>query len=378
MAILTPDRIRMEKTNSGSIISIKEKIIPDSARATKHVATYVPKGAPMKPCKKLNNGTGKPKGITIHNTNDIAVATGTTPAEQYTRATWPNCNMGGAVVHFYVYKSDIWQNLAEAEQGWHATDGGTRRNSHRSGEKIGGNLDTLAIECIGNISESEDTTAKLAAYLLAKYSLDPNTDLYTHNDFYAKKKCPAYILPHWDKFIAKVKQYYTLPANTSQTGSANISDQLNKTNIKIGDNIKFLGGNIYVSSTEKKAATNKEPSVCQVTGIAIGAPHPFHCIGGGIYGWVDSSSIITTGRNVPPVLSVPKTSSAINVGDKVRIRDGVKTFSDGIKMKPLVYNAEILYVRQIGTGARIGQILISTVPTGAVTGWVKSSNVISI
>ena len=206
--ILKPDKIRTVKTPSGAIIAIKEKIIPNSARAKKNVASYVKKGQPMKPCKLLNDGAGKPKGITIHNTNDIKVPKGTTPAEQYTRATWPNCNMGGSVVHFFVYKGDIWQNLAESEQGIHAADSGTRRASHRKGEKIGGNLDTIAIECIGKIAESEDTTAKLAAYLLHKYGLNPDTDLYTHQDFYTKKKCPVYILPHWSSFVAKVKQYY--------------------------------------------------------------------------------------------------------------------------------------------------------------------------
>lgn len=210
MAILKPDKIRTEKTRSGGTITIKEKIIPDNARAKKKVASYVTKGALMKPCAKLTNGTGKPRGITIHNTNNI-ITIGTTPAEQYTRATWPNCNMGGSVVHFYVYKTDIWQNLSESEQGWHAADGATRRAPHRAGEKIGGNLDTIAIECIGNIAESEDTTAKLAAYLCAKYGLDPELDIYTHKEFYAKKNCPAYILPHWKNFIAKVKQYCTAP-----------------------------------------------------------------------------------------------------------------------------------------------------------------------
>ena len=27
----------------------------------------------------------------------------------------------------------------------------------------------------------------------------------THRDWYPKKYCPAYILPHWDKFVTKVK-----------------------------------------------------------------------------------------------------------------------------------------------------------------------------
>ena len=239
MAVLKPDKIRTEKTPSGAVITIKEKIISDSAKAKKKVASYVPKGAPMKPCKKLNDGTGKPKGITIHNTNNI-VTVGTTPAEQYTRATWPNCNMGGAVVHFYVYKTDIWQNLSETEQGWHSADSGVRRASHRKGEKLGGNLDTIAIECIGKIAESEETTAKLAAYLLKKYGLNPDTDLYTHQDFYPKKKCPIYILPHWDGFVSKVKQYYRLKEEAIYT--VRIGGKYTKTNAdKLAAELKVKG-----------------------------------------------------------------------------------------------------------------------------------------
>ena len=70
----------------------------------------------MKPCAKLNNGTGKPKGITVHNTGDIKVTSGTSAAEQYTRATF-NGNMSGVVVHFYVWDDEIWQNLREDERG---------------------------------------------------------------------------------------------------------------------------------------------------------------------------------------------------------------------------------------------------------------------
>lgn len=220
MAILTPDKIRTEKIGN-EVITIKEKIIPDSMVAPKDVASYVKKGDKMKPCALLNNGTGKPKAVTVHNTPDISVAAGTTPAEQYTRATF-NGNMAGAVVHFYVYKDDIWQNLREDEQGWHASDGASRRTDHRGG-KTGGNVDTLAIECIGDIEESKQTTAKLVAYLCNKYSLNPRYDVYTHNwwmhgvdtfVYGAPKNCPIYILPRWTQFLTSIDWYYDQIKNT--------------------------------------------------------------------------------------------------------------------------------------------------------------------
>lgn len=209
MAFLTPDSTYTAKVGNSSI-TVKVKITPDGARATKDICSYVKKGDLVKPNAKLNNGTGKPKGITVHNTDNITVASGTTPAEQYARATYPNGNMNGVAVHYWVHKADIWQQLADSERGWHAADGSSRRSSQRAGETIGGNLDTISIECIetGSDSVSEDTTAKLVAYLLNKHGLDPETDVYTHNYFYSKKYCPAYILPHWNSFMEKVKEYY--------------------------------------------------------------------------------------------------------------------------------------------------------------------------
>jgi len=211
MQFLSPDKIRTEKVGKKTV-TIKEKIIPDSAVATRVVASYVNIGDKMKPCKKLADGL--PLGITIHNTNDITVNPATTPAEQYTRATWPEQYMGGAVVHFYVYKDDVWQNLSETEQGWHAGDKGNRRKGKR-GTLIGGNLDTIAIECIGSDPETEETGALLIAYLCKKYSLDPELDVYSHNYFMhgkdeivrmAYKNCPYYILPHFKDFIDRIKE----------------------------------------------------------------------------------------------------------------------------------------------------------------------------
>lgn len=147
-------------------------------------------------------------GVTIHNTDWITTASGTHPSEQYTRAT-VNGNMGDVRVHFYVDNVDAWQNLPLNLNGWHAADG--------DGD---GNRKTIAIECImspnytGVDKKSEDNAARLAAYLLMKYKLDI-THLYTHQHWYSRKYCPAYILPHWDSFVNLVKSY--LKTDTSTT-----------------------------------------------------------------------------------------------------------------------------------------------------------------
>ena len=161
---------------------------------------------------------GKIIGVTIHNTSWITTAAGTTPAEQYTRAT-VNGNMNDVRVHYYVDNVCAWQNLPLNLSGWHAADGNGN-----------GNRRTIAIECIMSSAyndkdkKSEDNCARLAAALLKKYNLDIN-HLYTHTHWLnvrdgksgsvdylntAKnpyKTCPLYILPHWAEFKKKVQSY---------------------------------------------------------------------------------------------------------------------------------------------------------------------------
>ena len=180
MAFLTPDSVRTEYG-----LEIKEKIIPD--------------GSKYKPNRKLRNG--KVEWITIHNTDDINEAAGTNDAEQYARATL-NGNMSGVSVHYYIDETDCWQLLREDEIGYHAADG-------YNGP---GNCTSLAIEIIMDGSGSaadvgaEDRGALLAAILLHKHGLGIDK-LTTHRNWYPHKYCPAYILPHWNAFAAKVKRY---------------------------------------------------------------------------------------------------------------------------------------------------------------------------
>ena len=109
-----------------------------------------------------------PLGVTIHNTGAINVASNTTPAEQYTRATI-NGNMNTVRVHFYVDDTCAWQNLPLTLSGWHAADG--------SGN---GNRKTIAFEVIGNSAKAEANAIKLAAYFLKKYGKTVDNGLFTH------------------------------------------------------------------------------------------------------------------------------------------------------------------------------------------------------
>ena len=218
MAILRPDN----KTTFGGV-TINEYLL------TKHNPNHI-----AMPSVSME---GKIIGVTVHNTAWITTAAGTTPAEQYTRAT-VNGNMNGVRVHYYVDNTCAWQNLPLNLSGWHAADG--------SGN---GNRRTIAIECIMSSAynatdkKSEDNCARLAAALLKKYNLGID-HLYTHThwlnvrdgksgsvDFLntarnSYKMCPLYILPHWAEFKKKVQGYMNAGSATAPTPSAPVAKQL--------------------------------------------------------------------------------------------------------------------------------------------------------
>lgn len=197
MAFLQADHVRMENG-----VQVKEKLIPWDSRWSKCAAGFVT-GEKFKADLLLSDGTGRVQGVTIHNTGRITVPEGTTMAEQYTRATWPNQNMNSVRVHYYVDSTGAWQNLREDEVGWHAGDGSYGR----------GNNTTLAIEIIMDGSgdafdrASEDNGARLAAALLHRHGLGTDA-LLTHWELSpVGKYCPQYLLPRWDGFRERVQRY---------------------------------------------------------------------------------------------------------------------------------------------------------------------------
>lgn len=160
------------------------------------------------------------KGITIHNTNDLANIED--DGRNYTAST-VNGNMRTVRVHYYVDDLYIWQNLDESLQNWTCTDG--------NGD---GNATTIAIECIMKNSydteslKAMDNCARLTAYLCVMYKLTTD-DVYTHTYWlhmrdkdsiskcgdkdkictarHSYKTCPTFIIPQWDKFLALVNKY---------------------------------------------------------------------------------------------------------------------------------------------------------------------------
>ena len=208
----------------GSGLVINEFLLPDNN--------------PNKISLPVKRTAGQPLiGVTLHNTDWISVAAGTTPAEQYTRATY-NGNMGDARVHYFVDDKCAWRNFSDEYTSWHSATGGQGP----------GNVNTISIEAImRNQTDAEsvasmENTAKLIAWIFGQYGWTVEKNLYTHNywtnykatgqqsadlDAQSLKKvstatkcfnstalanasgkyCPLFLLPQWEKFKALIKKY---------------------------------------------------------------------------------------------------------------------------------------------------------------------------
>lgn len=256
MAILRPDTT----TNLGGV-TVKEYLL------TKH--------NPNRIDMPSTSMAGKIIGVTVHNTDWISVASGTTPAEQYTRAT-VNGNMNDVRVHYYVDNTCAWQNLPLTLSGWHAADG--------SGN---GNRRTIAIECImrsaynATDKKSEDNCARLAAALLKQYGLGIS-HLYTHTHWLnvrdgksgtvdqlnvmqnKYKMCPLYILPHWSAFKAKVQSYMKSGTSVSKNPT---TKQLYRVRKSWADAKSQLGA--YSSLENAKKACKVRYSVFDANGNVV-------------------------------------------------------------------------------------------------------------
>ena len=111
-------------------------------------------------------------GITIHNTDTLDTAD---DCKNYIAAT-VNGNLGTVRVQYYVSPVSIYHGLEDDYINWSCGDGGNGL----------GNATTIAIEIIMNNTTSASNTksmdngARLAAYLLHKYNMNVEDNLFTH------------------------------------------------------------------------------------------------------------------------------------------------------------------------------------------------------
>ncbi len=221
MELLTPNYVY-----TANEVKVCEKIIPDGTcweDDSKALRAGCDPGTLYKKEYKLNYGTGRPKYVTIHNTDDIKRGMGT--AERYTRAVY-NEDVGLERVHFYVDNTCAWQNLkAGTNMTPNDPAGSAEVGCHAGDEAVSDSGDTtsLSIEIIMDSdsgeqnAEARDNGARLAAWLLWKYGLGISK-LVTHifwinkaegkyfqdidwqciTGIRGKKRCPAYILGSTD------------------------------------------------------------------------------------------------------------------------------------------------------------------------------------
>lgn len=329
-----------DKTYVRHGLTINEKFIPDNATRRD--------GKPMKPGRLLSGGTGKIKGVTIHNTTDLPGVHD--DAEQYTRATWPNRNMRDVVVHFYVDDVGAWQNLRLNEVGAHAADG-----------RGPGNDSTIAIEIImTNNNNKEDQAArengaKLAAMILVDAGLTIS-DLYTHNHWMglpdrivygASKNCPLYILPTWTDFKKRVAAHMNnmrqAPAKQEPTkpGGATSAPSLSKVKLVIDEVLVTKKGSKYE--------------------IQVGAF--------GVQKNADALVKVFKGLGLTAIIEKPAPKPApvtqpLRVGDKISIKPGAIDFNTKKGYADFVYRAVYIVQEIIGDTIVFGPWPQS--PTGRV------------
>lgn len=288
-------------------VKINEKIIPDGYRwkdDTKAKKAGFDAKALFKANEKLNDG--KVSFVTIHNTNDLDNVHD--DGEQYTRATYPNENMGSSRVHYYVDDVGAWQNLkagtglfkadpkGSAEVGWHSGDYALAN---------GGNRTSLSIEIIMNDNAEHDAKAKdngarIAAWLLYVHGL-PIDKLVTHtywvnksagktfsdpdaqntNLISGRKWCPYYIFAsnnpqvakkNWLAFKALVKKYLDELSAPKETPKKEDTTKKEEKNVELVEFKKLFNQMRQELRTNNAGSWSKEARDWAVsTGLVQGA-----------------------------------------------------------------------------------------------------------
>lgn len=220
-------------------------------------------------------------GVSLHNTQWISVASSTTPAEQYTRATINGA--GETRVQYYVDDKSAWRGFGDDYNNW----------SNATGGNGPGNCNTIAIECIMSSQDDEkslasmENAAKLIAWIFDQYGWTVDENLYTHNywtnyretgkcstDLDAQnlrrvsatarcfnnpralanangKYCPIYILPQWEAFKDLVKKHMkTIPQEKVPADEETPAEKEKTYRVQVGSFGKHEGAEAYIKRVE--------------------------------------------------------------------------------------------------------------------------------
>lgn len=221
----------------------------------------------------------------------------------------------GASAHYFVDDTSIWQSVDINDRAWHCGTSGTYYHSDCR------NVNSIGIEmcCTAGNYKIGDKAKENAAQLgaaLCKYLGITDVDKYVlrHWDV-THKKCPAQMAgdnnTEWIAFKKRIKEILN-PTTTSSTSTAS---KFNK-----GDIVNFAGGRNYITANALFGVKVKA-SKAKITGISKGAKHPYHLRAvndsgkyiGGVYGWVDASSISAIKKTIFKPYQVRVTIDALNI-----------------------------------------------------------------
>lgn len=148
---------------------------------------------------------------------------------------------------------------------------------------------------------------------------------------------------------------------------------------KVGDIVDFKGGYHYAASNAKSPVGGRRTAgKAKITVIAPNAKHKYHIVGekGGsnVYGWVDESAIDVSNAAKPVKPAEAEKPVEFKVGDKVRVRQGAKTYKGG-GLASFVYK-QTYVIKQIGCGVAPDYVVIGT--ARAVTAAIKAVDLIKV
>ncbi|MBC9785908.1 N-acetylmuramoyl-L-alanine amidase [Heliobacterium chlorum] len=153
------------------------------------IQDILPKGAKNRPGYSM-----KPTFITVHNTGNAANGANAAGHNAFIKSA----SAGTTSWHFTVDEKEIYQHLPITENAWHAGDGGNGP----------GNRTSIGIEICENADGNEAKGEENAKDLICKLMMENNIPLenIVPHKHWTGKECPHVILPHWDSFIAGVKE----------------------------------------------------------------------------------------------------------------------------------------------------------------------------
>ena len=205
-----------------------------------------------------------------------------------------------------------------------------------------------------------------------------------HRD-YANKSCPGDYLYNKHGYIAeevnkRLGVTTTTPAPTTPTTPAPSTSKLE---FKEGDIVNFAGGKHY-GSASATSGSDVKASKAKVTGTYESGKHPYHLRAvndkgafiGGVYGWVDASTVSAIKTETPkPTTPAPSTPAVttLSAGTKLTLKNVALYASSGAATKAAtrsgtyyVWSKDVINnrIRITNSTANVGK-------SGQVTGWIS-------